>query len=338
MADDIPGMIGSSSPELPPPPGFASGDARKATSSAASVQPSDVQPSDVQPSGIGPGATYGMPSGPKPSSSLGLVAFIVAVIGFLIGILPFVALVFILPGLVLGIMALLKKNVSKGLAVAAVILSSIALVTNIVVDAAVVYAASHPVETPEAVGAAPTPSEPSDSGLKPMVTDPAPSATEPAPIAGVDPTAPAISADETPSQQNARESAESYLKYTPFSRSGLIDQLKFEGYSAADAKYAVDAVGVDWSQQAVLKAQSYLKYSAFSRSGLIDQLKFEGFPGNDAKAAVDSLHVDWNEQAALKAQSYLNSSSFSRSRLISQLKFEGFTAAQAKYGVDQVGL
>jgi len=48
--------------------------------------------------------------------------------------------------------------------------------------------------------------------------------------------------NETSEQQNARESAESYVQTGAFSRKSLIGQLKFEGYSRADAEYAVDAI------------------------------------------------------------------------------------------------
>ena len=82
---------------------------------------------------------------------------------------------------------------------------------------------------------------------------------------------------ETVSQENARESAESYLDFSAFSRSGLIDQLKYEGFSKKDAAYAVDAISPDWNKQAVKSAKEYLDYSSFSRSGLIDQLEYEGF-------------------------------------------------------------
>src|SRR5699024_9778782 len=46
------------------------------------------------------------------------------------------------------------------------------------------------------------------------------------------------------SQQNALDSAESYLSISAFSRSSLIDQLEFEGFSNADATWAVDNVTV----------------------------------------------------------------------------------------------
>ena len=88
---------------------------------------------------------------------------------------------------------------------------------------------------------------------------------------------------ETAGQANARKSAESYLEYQAFSRTGLIKQLEYEKFSTADATYAVDAVEVDWNEQAEKSAKSYLDTSSFSRQGLIDQLLYEGF--SQAQAA-----------------------------------------------------
>lgn len=143
---------------------------------------------------------------------------------------------------------------------------------------------------------------------------------------------------ETVSQSNARKKAASYLRSSSFSRSGLIKQLEFEGFSNADASYGTDAQNADWRAQAVLKAASYLRSSSFSRTGLIRQLEFEGFSSAEAVHGVDSNPIDWNQQAALKAASYLRSSSFSRTSLINQLMFEGFTQSQAEYGVSTTGL
>lgn len=78
-------------------------------------------------------------------------------------------------------------------------------------------------------------------------------------------------------RNNAIKKAESYLRYTAFSRQELISQLEFEGFSNEISTYAVDNVTVNWNEQAAKKAESYLKYSSFSRQGLYDQLAFEGF-------------------------------------------------------------
>lgn len=93
----------------------------------------------------------------------------------------------------------------------------------------------------------------------------------------------------TVAQDNAREKAQSYLSHTAFSRSGLIDQLKYEGFSEKDATWAVDDLAPNWKRQAVKKAESYLSHTAFSRSGLIDQLLYEGFTREQAGHAANRV-------------------------------------------------
>ena len=94
---------------------------------------------------------------------------------------------------------------------------------------------------------------------------------------------------ETLSQKNAVRKAEQYLRTMPFSKSGLIAQLEFEGFSTEDATYAVNKIDVNWKEQAVKKSKSYLDTMAFSRSGLIEQLEFEGFTTEEATYAVDQI-------------------------------------------------
>lgn len=94
---------------------------------------------------------------------------------------------------------------------------------------------------------------------------------------------------ETIGQKNARESAESYLDFSAFSRQGLIDQLEYEEFTTEDAEYAVDVLEVDWNAQAAKSAESYLEFSAFSREGLIDQLVFEGFTQEEAEFGVTAV-------------------------------------------------
>lgn len=96
------------------------------------------------------------------------------------------------------------------------------------------------------------------------------------------PTAETVEPGPTGPQQNAIRQAESYLQFSAFSRTGLIEQLEFEGFTNADATFAVDHLTVDWNVQAVEQAESYLEFSAFSCDGLVDQLEFEGF--NNAQA------------------------------------------------------
>lgn len=91
----------------------------------------------------------------------------------------------------------------------------------------------------------------------------------------------------TAGQSNAIGKAKDYLSVSSFSRSGLIDQLEYEGFSTSDATYAVDSLNVDWNAQAVKKAKEYLSTSSFSHSGLVDQLEYEGFTPSQAEYGVD---------------------------------------------------
>jgi hypothetical protein len=105
-------------------------------------------------------------------------------------------------------------------------------------------------------------------------------------------TAPAVEENSdkaTIGEKNSLNKALSYLRYTPFSYSGLVKQLEYEGYTHGEAVYGVDNCGADWNKQSALKAQSYLDYSAFSREGLINQLEFEGFTKEQSEYGVQAV-------------------------------------------------
>ena len=114
--------------------------------------------------------------------------------------------------------------------------------------------------------------------------DPAP-VPEPAPVAEPTPEPvpePAPAPAMTVSQQNAIRSAETFINTMPFSRTSLIGQLEFGGFTNEEATIAVDSITVDWYAQAVLSAESFVALMPFSRSALIDQLLFGGFTQSQA--------------------------------------------------------
>ena len=71
--------------------------------------------------------------------------------------------------------------------------------------------------------------------------------------------------------------------------------LKYDGYTAEEAKYAADNCGADWSEQALSAAKSYLRFTSFSYKGLIEMLKFDGFTDEEAAYAADNCGADWLE-------------------------------------------
>lgn len=94
----------------------------------------------------------------------------------------------------------------------------------------------------------------------------------------------------TTGERNALEKAHIYLSIMPFSYSGLVEQLEYEGYTHSEATYAADHCGADWYEQAAKKAQDYLDIMSFSRSGLIDQLEYEGFTYEQAVYGVNQVY------------------------------------------------
>lgn len=95
--------------------------------------------------------------------------------------------------------------------------------------------------------------------------------------------------EPTMGEKNALESAYSYLRFTSFSYTGLIEQLEYEGYTNQEATYAVDNCGADWNEQAAKKAEEYINTMSFSRSGLIEQLEYEGFTSEQAEYGVSAV-------------------------------------------------
>jgi hypothetical protein len=90
-------------------------------------------------------------------------------------------------------------------------------------------------------------------------------------------------------EKNAAKSAVNYLRFTPFSYSGLVSQLEFEGYAHEEAVYGANQCGANWNEQAAKSAKHYLTLMSFSRDGLIAQLEFEGFTRQQAEYGVQAV-------------------------------------------------
>ena len=79
------------------------------------------------------------------------------------------------------------------------------------------------------------------------------------------------------------------MLFRSFSHDGLVDQLKYDKFSHADAVYGADNSGADWNEQAAKKAKSYMEYSAFSRGSLIKQLKYDKFTQAQAEYGANAI-------------------------------------------------
>ena len=81
----------------------------------------------------------------------------------------------------------------------------------------------------------------------------------------------------TVGMQNALKTAQSYMRWSAFSKKRLYDQLKYEGFSDSEAKYGSETVEADWNEQCAKCAKSYMSWTGYSRKRLADQLEYEGF-------------------------------------------------------------
>ncbi|MDD5601188.1 MAG: Ltp family lipoprotein [Actinomycetota bacterium] len=102
-------------------------------------------------------------------------------------------------------------------------------------------------------------------------------------------TSPGETDSATLGEKNAARKALDYLAFMPFSYSGLVKQLEFEGFTHEEAVYGVDRCGADWNEQAALKARDYLASMPFSYSGLVEQLEFEGFTRQQAEYGAQAV-------------------------------------------------
>lgn len=136
--------------------------------------------------------------------------------------------------------------------------------------------------------------------------------------------------------EQALRAAKEYLSYGSFSRSGLIEQLKYDKYTDDQARYAAEHCGANWQEQAEKEVKTYLASSGFSRKGLIEQLIYDGYNEEEARIAVDKSDVQWKYQAFREAQTYLDTGAYSKDELIEQLEYDGFTHEEAAYAADRV--
>jgi hypothetical protein len=97
----------------------------------------------------------------------------------------------------------------------------------------------------------------------------------------------------TVSQAQAVQAAQGYLQMGQgFSEEGLLQQLTSSagnGFSQADAQFAINYLNPNWDQQAVEAAKGYLQLGGFSQSSLLQQLTStagSGFTQAQAEYAV----------------------------------------------------
>lgn len=174
---------------------------------------------------------------------------------------------------------------------------------------------------------------------------------------------------ETLGQKNAVRDAHESLGFRcqPYSREGMIRQLKRDGFTNEEAIYGADNVGADWMDASKMYAKMALDCQPHSREDLIKILKRHGYTDEEAVYGADSALVDQkfygddyravqfsqpkvNENIAQRddeteaqsnavkmAKEYLIDYPCSRKGLIWELEYKGFTKDEAIYGADNAG-
>jgi hypothetical protein len=128
---------------------------------------------------------------------------------------------------------------------------------------------------------APTPTQ-QPTKAAPTTAAPTTAAPTTAPPPKPKPTKPAL----TNTQEQAVGTARDYLDSSHFSKKGLIEQLKYEGFSKKVSTFAVNYIHPNWKKQAAGTAKDYLDSGHFSHSGLVDQLIYEGYTRSQAEYGV----------------------------------------------------
>ena len=95
---------------------------------------------------------------------------------------------------------------------------------------------------------------------------------------------------ETTALENAIESAEEYNKVLAYSKKGIIEKLKYEGFSEDIAECAVKSINANWKENCVKSAYSYLDLFSFSKKELIHQLDYDGFTPEEIDYAMNQIY------------------------------------------------
>jgi hypothetical protein len=135
---------------------------------------------------------------------------------------------------------------------------------------------------------------------------------------------------------------ENYNWY-PHSRISLVQTLESSGYDLADARYAVNAIDVDWNSTAEVYAQDFLGSGVgLSKQNVIAMLRAEEYTLAEATHGVNAIGADWVEKAIDRGLDHIYGSSsdgtkYTRSRMITLLTSAGFTQSEATQAADYMG-
>ena len=117
-----------------------------------------------------------------------------------------------------------------------------------------------------------------------------------------------------------------------YSKKGLIELLKYNGFSAKAAKKGVENAKINYKQQAL----NYAKTSNYSEKKLREALLEKGFSEKEADYAIKNAKLDYNANARTYDRNTLEYYGISKTNLSSILKEALFTKKQVNNGTKNV--
>ena len=91
--------------------------------------------------------------------------------------------------------------------------------------------------------------------------------------------------------EKALQTAKEYLSVMSFSYKGLVEQLKYTGYTEEEAVYAADRCGVNWMDEAVKAAKGYMSIDAVTLRSLTELLLNAGFTQEEADYGAGKAYL-----------------------------------------------
>ena len=138
--------------------------------------------------------------------------------------------------------------------------------------------------------------------------------------------------DETKAQKEAVELAEKMFKHLPYSRTGLIDFLKYDGFTYEDAVYGADNINAHWVDNISAYWDEYLKTNDREASDTSKEETENEYSDTSKTETMAQKNV------VKAAKNWLDYKPFSREKLIDRLKTDGFIDEDAIYGADNINV
>ncbi|WP_231556435.1 Ltp family lipoprotein [Cryobacterium sp. MLB-32] len=229
----------------------------------------ELRPETAQHTATYPASPGALP--PKKPTGLALAALIVGIAAFILGWIPVLGALVGLVAVILGILALRKRQ-SKGKALTGVILGSVGALASIGMLIASIALVSTTTDMAAGEATALTSTTQPVAAAEPS-EDPSVAPVDDVVVEEVAPelVAPAV----PPEYKSALKKAESYSSMMNMSKLGVFGQLTSEygeQFSVEAGQYAVDNVVADWPANALAKAKSYRDTMDMSPAAIHDQL------------------------------------------------------------------